>query len=466
MFPYDFQLLYDIFEVPMVSWGKEVSQIPRQGRFPSPVLADEGLRKRLEQACGKGADSLPVILREPGGILYGTFALEEGQYFALGGILSSPLSSTLDSLLGSVQTPAPGSAPVSALDSALTICSAQVPVLGSAQTPAPGSIPDSIPVPEFARVSARASALDSLSDSVFDPDAGPSSAALKMERFKKLLVLCCFRLTGRKLSCSRVEVRSADAVPAETSSEREVEAYLDKQWENERHHGRGIELENKFMEMIRQGDVEGIKKISQTDLLDIREISEVSEDFVRQIEYNLVAMDALATRAAVEGGMNPEEAYVLGDVYLRQVEVNRRKLDALHLLGFRMMLDFADKVRKARQRKSQSPYLEKCKDYIFKNLRKQIRVSDIAPVLGISQSHLTHLFSELEGMTIQQYIMKLRCEHAANLLKYSDYSIAQISEYFCFASQSHFGSCFKRLYGMSPKEYRMKHGRKDVIEKM
>ena len=50
--------------------------------------------------------------------------------------------------------------------------------------------------------------------------------------------------------------------------------------------------------------------------------------------------------------------------------------------------------------------------------------------------------------------MKERCEHAANMLKYTDYSIAVIAEYFCFSTQSHFGKQFKKVYGMTPKEYR------------
>lgn len=57
-------------------------------------------------------------------------------------------------------------------------------------------------------------------------------------------------------------------------------------------------------------------------------------------------------------------------------------------------------------------------------------------------------------MNIQEYIQKYRVERAANLLKYSEASLTEISDYVCFHSQSHFGSAFKRYMNMTPKQYR------------
>ena len=81
-------------------------------------------------------------------------------------------------------------------------------------------------------------------------------------------------------------------------------------------------------------------------------------------------------------------------------------------------------------------------------------MGDIAPAIGVSRSYLAKKFAETEGITIQQYIVRERCKHAANLLKYSDYPISIISEYFCFSSQSHFGVQFKNVFGVTPNEYR------------
>ncbi|MBD5455107.1 MAG: helix-turn-helix transcriptional regulator [Lachnospiraceae bacterium] len=275
----------------------------------------------------------------------------------------------------------------------------------------------------------------------------------------KLLAMVYFHCMGKQLEYADICIRSNDKYIEKWTSEEKMEDYWLSQSENDRQHGSGIAFENQLMEIVKNGDVEAMKEAMSGNIPDVDGIGEVSSDSHRQMEYMLIVSLTLITRAAVDGGMNPEEAYALGDVYLRQIEGCSHNTGVLTMLGIKAQIEFTEKVRAAKEQKSQFLYINKCKDYIAKNLRKDIKVSDIAPAIGISRTYLTHKFSELEGMTIQQYILKERCEHAANLLVYSDYSIALISEYFCFASQSHFGSSFKRFYGMTPKKYRLLHSR-------
>ena len=58
---------------------------------------------------------------------------------------------------------------------------------------------------------------------------------------------------------------------------------------------------------------------------------------------------------------------------------------------------------------------------------------------------------------LQEYIARFRVERAANLLKYSNESIAGIGDYVGFPSQSYFGNTFKKYMGMSPGQYREKY---------
>ncbi|MBD5460720.1 MAG: helix-turn-helix transcriptional regulator [Lachnospiraceae bacterium] len=275
----------------------------------------------------------------------------------------------------------------------------------------------------------------------------------------KLLAMVYFQCTGEQVKYPDICIKGNDKYIEEWTSEEKMESYRLSQSENDRQHGSGIIFENRLMEIVKSGDVEAMKEAMSGNVPDVGYMGEMSTDSHKQMEYVLVIILTLITRAAVDGGMNPEEAYALGDVYLRQIEGCSHNTGALTMLGIKAQVDFTEKVKTAKEQKSRFLYVDKCKDYIARNLRKDIKVSDIAPAIGISRTYLTHKFSELEGMTIQQYILKERCEHAANLLMYSDYSIAIISEYFCFASQSHFGSCFKRFYGMTPKEYRLLNSR-------
>ncbi|MCA5963830.1 AraC family transcriptional regulator [Blautia sp. RD014234] len=98
--------------------------------------------------------------------------------------------------------------------------------------------------------------------------------------------------------------------------------------------------------------------------------------------------------------------------------------------------------------------MERCKDYIANHLRTNFKVHDIADELSINRTYLSKIFSQNEGMTIQQYILRERCEHASNMLRYTNYPISIIANYFCFSSQSHFTKKFQDVYGVTPKEYR------------
>ena len=52
------------------------------------------------------------------------------------------------------------------------------------------------------------------------------------------------------------------------------------------------------------------------------------------------------------------------------------------------------------------------------------------------------------------YILLRKLEAARNMLKYSEYSYAEISAILAFSSQSHFSRIFKKETGYTPKEYR------------
>jgi len=55
---------------------------------------------------------------------------------------------------------------------------------------------------------------------------------------------------------------------------------------------------------------------------------------------------------------------------------------------------------------------------------------------------------------MHEYILSQKIRLAENLLVYSTYSYLEISQYLAFSSQSHLGQTFKKMTGMTMKEYR------------
>lgn len=208
--------------------------------------------------------------------------------------------------------------------------------------------------------------------------------------------------------------------------------------------------EVKTMNYIREGNLEEV--VGAVELL-ASTAGKLSENEIRN-ERNLgICSITLATRAAIEGGAAPAKAYKLSDLYINKIDQCKRMTEIFEYRK-RSLYDFAKLVVEEREKRANSRYTEQCKEYIRKYYHQKICISDIAEALGVSESHLSRIFKKETGESIQKYSMHIRIERAENLLKYSEASLTEISEYLCFSSQSHFGKVFKVYKNMTPKQYR------------
>ena len=268
----------------------------------------------------------------------------------------------------------------------------------------------------------------------------------------KILVIVYYLCTGNQMEHTSITVETRSTLISRWNPEGELEHYQLEQSEEGRNHN-SIEYEDYLLQVIRTGNVEAMKRLMNEEILDMDHVGVIALDSKKQTEYMIVSLIVMASRASIDGGVNPEQAYATSDIFLQQLEKCKNAAE-MTLVGAKAQMDFTEMVRNAQKLRSKVICVEECKDYIGKHLRKPFQVGDIAPAIGVSRTYLARKFSEVEGITIQQYIVQERCKHAANLLKYSNYPISIISEYFCFSSQSHFGVHFKKLYGVTPHEFR------------
>lgn len=94
-------------------------------------------------------------------------------------------------------------------------------------------------------------------------------------------------------------------------------------------------------------------------------------------------------------------------------------------------------------------------DYINDYLDQEIKLTDLATLLGMSQFHFCHLFKQTVATTPYQYLLQQRIERAKQLLKQTDQPIAEIAFMCGFNSHSHLSKQFRHLTGMTPKAYRL-----------
>ncbi len=208
--------------------------------------------------------------------------------------------------------------------------------------------------------------------------------------------------------------------------------------------------EMKFYDAVGKGDFDEVKKYMNP--LTQQGLGKLSSNPLRNIRYHLIITIAMITRFCIEGGMPSEEAYTLSDIYIQQID-RCNDFDEINTIHREVIYDFTDRMSKIRKNIGFSKTIIKTSEYIYNHLTEKINLDDICQELNINKSYLCELFKKETGITILQYTQKLKIEAAKKMLIYTDYSSTDISNYFNFASHSHFISIFKKFTGMTPKEY-------------
>lgn len=87
-------------------------------------------------------------------------------------------------------------------------------------------------------------------------------------------------------------------------------------------------------------------------------------------------------------------------------------------------------------------------------LAEELRLADLAALVGLSPFHFTRAFRTAAGRPPHQMLMHLRVEKARDLLGATRQSVLEIALEVGYGSGQALGRAFKRLYGMSPERYR------------
>jgi AraC-like DNA-binding protein len=88
------------------------------------------------------------------------------------------------------------------------------------------------------------------------------------------------------------------------------------------------------------------------------------------------------------------------------------------------------------------------------SLYDSFSLSDLAEKLNYSPVYLCSYFRKKTGITLTQYLNKLKINKACEFLRRTDKGITEIAAIFGYSSSNHFSSSFKKEKGLSPKNYR------------
>lgn len=210
------------------------------------------------------------------------------------------------------------------------------------------------------------------------------------------------------------------------------------------------EREMEFYRCVQAGDVKRVHTLMKPLAGD--GFGSLSKDPLRNLKYHLIITIAMISRFCVEGGMEKETAYNISDIFINRADLcnSEKEIKALH---WEIILYYTNKMKQLRKQNLYSKPVIQSLDYIYDHLHEKITLTGIAAHLSLTPQYFSRLFRKETGVTLTEYIMRKRIEVAQNMLKFSQYSAVEISNYLSFSSHSHFIHKFRQYTGMTPKAY-------------
>lgn len=209
--------------------------------------------------------------------------------------------------------------------------------------------------------------------------------------------------------------------------------------------------EIRLFSCIKQGNLEMLIEQLKTFMGSGIVVGNMSSSNIRQHQYMAVSCITLATRYAIQGGLDETEAYNFSDDFIRTVDTIDTSAHIMEYVAEKI-IELTNLVAANSKRLKYSPYIRKCMSYINKNLHNKISVSDLAEECGLSADYISHLFKKEVGENLSSFILKQKLEVSKTLL-FEGFDNNKICFTLGFCSQSHFISAFKKEYGITPREF-------------
>lgn len=153
----------------------------------------------------------------------------------------------------------------------------------------------------------------------------------------------------------------------------------------------------------------------------------------------------------------------MGEVDIKRelTEYEKKKLsEALMKLGFEILNDKKtmqiEQVKKLLIKVVQGEAIEEhfsISQYLSKQLHKEY-------------SNISRLFSEVEGITIEQFFIQLKIEKVKELLKYDELTLSEIAWKLSYSSVAHLSAQFKKVTGLAPGAFKKSNIIRKPLDKL
>ncbi|GGD78819.1 AraC family transcriptional regulator [Paenibacillus nasutitermitis] len=205
-----------------------------------------------------------------------------------------------------------------------------------------------------------------------------------------------------------------------------------------------------FLNTILAGDKQAAEEL----------VTQLFEKYIHQNRYALPKLQQMFVMLMSHMlGSLVQEGYDIGELMDEVSLLNLQKYrDSSELQSYirstiGLMMDYVHEVRNER---SSPPYIREAMLYMEQHYERNIAISDVAEVVGISSGHLGRLFKAETGKPPLEYLTEYRLQQGKKLLLDASRSLQTISEAIGYNDVHTFIRYFKKYEGITPGEYRKK----------
>lgn len=209
-----------------------------------------------------------------------------------------------------------------------------------------------------------------------------------------------------------------------------------------------VELENELIRCIKANNTDHAREILNELLGHILLYEGHDTD---HIKIRIIELCSLLSRASINRGADANKVLEMNQRLITALAASKNIYDICYTFQDNIEI-FTDNLFLTPEKSSK--IVKNAAEYITQHFSEDISLAKVADTLHVNTSYLSTLFRQATGTTFKEYLNRIRIEEAARLLSNTDYPVMEIAIACGYKDQSYFTKVFKKLTGLTPRQYR------------
>ncbi|WZL80095.1 AraC family transcriptional regulator [Vallitaleaceae bacterium 9-2] len=213
-----------------------------------------------------------------------------------------------------------------------------------------------------------------------------------------------------------------------------------------------FDFELLFLDKVGNGDVEQVFALYYEHLRPA--FSDYSTTGFIDNQFNAIILNTLLSRKVIQSSVDADYAIELSHQFIEAIKSSKTSQELMTVVED-MISKYTNSVLHI-DSINHVGVIKKASKYVHNHLSEAIRLQEVADYIGLSPNYFSSLFKKEMNLAFADYVNHIRIKESQYLLKTTDQSILDIALAVGFNNQNYFTTIFKKVTGITPKQYRIK----------